>query len=669
VLHRSFFIASLIGITLLATSEAGAQQVVAGHPRIYLRSGDVSALRTRITQAPISTYYNQMRSRLDTTVVRHTNDEISGYELESLAVLHVINGGTVYRDKILNTWRRVSYSPGQISHWNLPYQVMAHSIALDFLWNELSIAQRAELGTVIVAMMDDLYNYAPYNVPGANQMSAYSNQLYYHLGALAFAGIVLSGEGINDSRAAFYLSESDSLLRTRMIPAINQEAGGDADLTRLDGFTGNGGWGEDVNHMAMTHPMFGRMVEAWRTGTNQNLFPSINGLAKFAQYATYMRRPNGFGVPKGNLTSYQTGLGDMNYGYLGCLVSARYNDPLGAYLKQMAYTTAPTTYGFHQLAGVLWCNPALPAPDFASMPRAMHFQGQGEVVMRSGFGAQDTWVYLHSGPIYNAHQHDDQGNLVVDAYGGELLIENTSDVNHETRFHNSILVAGVEQIPYGNNEVQRAVALAGTRHERGKITSVQSAPNFTYVASDFSNAYPDSVVPVPKADKVTREVVAVLPDILVIRDRVAGTGRHEVLFHTWAGAGAYQSTTKELTVMRTGGRGWLKTVFPASATGSVTSQGTTDLLTVAANATTTTTEFLHVVYLSPASAPFTPTDLAPIDNGTEIGVSLRDRHGHSWMVTFRKGTVGLGNVTEDGSRSSAPPTAPTNLRIVEGTAQ
>ena len=237
---------------------AAAQTVVAGHPRLYLRPGDVAALRTRVTQAPASTYYNQMRSRMDGTAARHANDEVAGFELESLALLHLVNGGTTYRDKILNTWRRTSYAPGQITHWNLPYQVMAHSLALDYLWNDLSAAQRSELGTVIVAMMDDLYNYSPHNQSGANPMSDYSNQLYYHLGALAFAGGVLSGEGINDARAAFYLSEAAMLLgSSHMLPAMNQEAGGDADMNRTSGFTGNGGWGEDMNHLDMTHPMLG----------------------------------------------------------------------------------------------------------------------------------------------------------------------------------------------------------------------------------------------------------------------------------------------------------------------------------------------------------------------------------------------------------------------------
>jgi hypothetical protein len=653
---------ALIAGVLWALSMPAAQsqtpQVVAGHPRIYLRPADLPALRTRVTLAPVSVYYNQLRSRMDGSSARHGNNEVAGFELESLALLHTIAGGTAYRDKILATWRFPAYTAGQVSHWDLPYQVMAHSLALDYLWNDISAAQRTELGTVIVAMMDDLMNYAPYDVTFANQMSDYSNQLYYHLGSLAFAGIVLSGEGINDSRAQFYLSEAGTLLNDHMIPAMNQEAGGDGELTSRSGFTGNGGWGEDMGHLDMTHPLFGRMVEAWRTGFNQNLFPSINGLAKYAQYVVYMRRPNGMLAPKGNAT-YQTGMSDKNFGTLGCLVSARYNDALGKYIKDL--THAGATYGFHQAGAVLWCNASLPGPDLAAMPRAVHFQGQGEVVMRSGFGPQDTWVYLRAGPIYNGHQHDDQGNLLIDAYGGELFIENAgSGINHETVYHNSIRVGGSDQIPYGNNAVQKAQPMAGTPHERGRVTAVQTNPAYTYVATDFGNAYADAVVPAPKSGKVTREVVTMYPDVVVVRDRVLGTGNLDVLFHVWSGAGTLDAGARTLTVARPAGHGWLKTVFPANATVQMGPQGATDLVTVRAPGSTSVVDFLHVIYLSPTAAGVVPTNLTPINTATELGVSLRDRQGRQVSVAFQRSGVGLARANVGGS----PPLPPTNLQII-----
>jgi hypothetical protein len=661
---RSLALGAVVALTALAWPAASvAQTVVAGHPRLLLRPADLAGLRTRVTQAPISTYYNQMKSRMDGAAARHTNDEVSGFEMESLALLHAINGGTVYRDKILNTWRRTSYGAGQISHWNLPYQVMAHSLALDYLWNDVTAGQRAELGAVIVAMTDDLYNYSPHNQSGANAMSDYSNQLYYHLGALAFAGGVLANEGINDGRAAFYLSEASMLLTSgHMVPAMNQEAGGDADMARTSGFTGNGGWGEDMGHLDMTHPLFGRMVEAWRTATNQNLFPQINGLAKFPQYVAYLSRPSGNLSPKGNGT-YGMFPTDKGYGSLGCLVAARYADPLGTWLKNQAYV-GRTTYGFHQLGAVLWCNPAVPAANLATLPRTMHFQGQGEVVMRSGFGAQDTWVYLRSGPIYNGHQHDDQGNLLVDAYGGELLVENAGqEVRHETQYHNSIRIGGQDQIAYYNNAVQHATPIAGSPWERGRVTAVQSHATYSYVATDFSAAYADAVVPAPKAGKVTREVVTIMPDVIVVRDRVTAAGTLDVLFHAWTGAGAINGTGRGYTITRGTGRAFVQAVLPASATVSQSPQDANDLFTTrATGSASTATDFVHVVSLAPASSSFQPVVTA-VNTASEVGAVVRDQQGRDWTVRFSKAGVGLLGVS-NGQTGPTPPSAPTGVRII-----
>lgn len=651
-------VAVFILLLMAISGPIPADAVVSGHPRIYIRPQEIGALRTRVTQAPISTFYNQLRSRMDNTSTRSSNHEVAGFELESLALMHLVAGGTTYRDKIMNTWRFTSYSLGQVNHWALPYQVMGHAIALDWLWNDLSVAQRGEIGRTIVSMMDELYNYAPYNTTWPNQMSDYSNQLYYHLGALAFAGIVLAGEGINDSRAQFYLSEAEILLRDHMIPAMNQEAGGDSELRLRSGFSGNGGWGEDMGHIDMTHPLFGRMVEAWRTGMGQDLFPEINGLAKISKYIAYLRRPNGMLSPKGNGT-YQIGMSDKNYGTLGSLLSVRYNDPLGKFIKDTTYQG--TTYGFHQLGPVIWYNQSVPSPNFSAMPKAVHFQGQGEVIMRSGFGPQDTWVYLRSGPIYNGHQHDDQGNLLIEAYGGEILIENAGiDVNHETVYHNSIRIAGSDQIPYGNNAIQSAQLLAGTQYERGRVTSVQTYPLYTYVATDFGAAYPDSVVVSPKSGKVTREIVTILPDIIIVRDRVAANGMIDVLFHTWAGTGSVNSSARELRVNHRTGHGWLKTVFPTNATFRMAPQSSTDLLTVGATGTGSHIEFIHVVYLSPSSSIFIPSEVIPISNSLQTGVSLRDRTGQIWSVAFRSEGVGLSSVINDGN--SIHPSPPASVR-------
>ena len=194
---------------------------------------------------------------------------------------------------------------------------------------------------------------------------------------------------------------------------------------------------------------------------------------------------------------------------------------------------------------------------------------------------------------------------------------------------------------------------------------MQTHPQYTYVATDFSNAYADAVVPAPKSGKVTREVVSILPDILLVRDRVTGTGNHEVLFHVWSGSGVLNEGAREMTVTHGGGRGWLKTVFPSNATARLTTQGATNLLTVAASGAGAPVDFLHIVYLTPASDSFVPSELIPLTTASQIGASIRDKQGRLWSVAFQRSGVGLVSVTVDGGGSSAP-SAPTGIRITPG---
>jgi hypothetical protein len=391
----------------------------------------------------------------------------------------------------------------------------------------------------------------------------------------------------------------------------------------------------------MTHPLFGRMVEAWRTGTGEDLFPRINGLAKANQYLVYLTRPNGEVSPKSN-TGYRAFSSDKNAGTLGCLTSARYGDAFGIRVKDLAH--ARESYGFHQLGAVLWYNATLPPLDLASLPHSVYFQGQGEVVTRSGFGAQDTWVYLRSGPIYNGHQHDDQGNLLVEGYGGELLVENATNGGDATANHNTIRING-DQIAYGTNEVQYAQPIEGTPQERGRITAYSVTPTYSYVAADFGAAYSDSRVSPPKQGKVTREVVVILPDIVVVRDRVGGQYPAQVMWHTWQGASSVSGVTA--TVVHGTGRAWMRSVLPADAAIATSSQGDTDLLTVSETSPEGPQSFVHLIYLSAAASPYTPTGVTPIATAAEVGVGLDDRAGAHWEVVFDPNGAGLVAVRND----------------------
>ena len=78
----------------------------------------------------------------------------------------------------------------------------------------------------------------------------------------------------------------------------------------------------------------------------------------------------------------------------------------------------------------------------------------GAVVMRTGWGERDIWAYMDCGPVGRGHQHEDKLNVLLWAYGREMLTEggiynyDTSEMRQyvlHTRSHNSARIDGLEQ--------------------------------------------------------------------------------------------------------------------------------------------------------------------------------------------------------------------------------
>ena len=83
---------------------------------------------------------------------------------------------------------------------------------------------------------------------------------------------------------------------------------------------------------------------------------------------------------------------------------------------------------------------------------AMEYSGM--MVMRTGWGEQDTWAFLDAAPFGTGHQHEDKLNLLVHANGKFILTEcgnyayDISEMRKyalSTRSHNTVRVSGMDQ--------------------------------------------------------------------------------------------------------------------------------------------------------------------------------------------------------------------------------
>ncbi|MBN1676431.1 MAG: heparinase II/III family protein [Kiritimatiellae bacterium] len=176
-----------------------------------------------------------------------------------------------------------------------------------------------------------------------------------------------------------------------------------------------------------------------------------------------------------------------------------------------------------------------PAP--APRPHARDFESMGQVFMRSGLTASDTYCLFACGGIIRQHRHFDAlhfgiyrhgfqaldtGSRMTSAYGG-VSRDHVQNYFAQTVAHNCMLI----HMP--DEPAARHAGIGGgtlARHNYGGQNAVlgsvlkafETNEHFTYVAGDATAVYAAE-----KCALVTRQLVFLMPNRFVIFDRVVST--------------------------------------------------------------------------------------------------------------------------------------------------
>ena len=164
-------------------------------------------------------------------------------------------------------------------------------------------------------------------------------------------------------------------------------------------------------------------------------------------------------------------------------------------------------------------------------PPSRFFPWAGQLVSRSGWGAEAHWSLFDVGPWGSGHQHDDKLHVSVSVYGRDLLVDSgrfayqgeiarrfRGAYARHTRGHNTILIDGEGQGP-GPKEADRPHPLHAVRE-----------------AFDFALA----TAPSQGEARHTRAVVYLRGRGWLVLDHLRGPGRHraEAVWHLHPDAGA-----------------------------------------------------------------------------------------------------------------------------------
>jgi hypothetical protein len=437
-------------------------------------------------------------------------------------------------------------------------QMFSLAITRDWCDPVLTSSQSSWLETTMATITDWYVQY------GTSGIDVFFDDTPNVWSAIGLAAVTLTGTS-QDTKAQGYLTQADNQWKNVIYPAMAYE--GDY-------------WHEGMTYVQVSLGDMAWFALGWSTATDENLFDlaktNYNDLFDgYIDFLSYTMRPDYvyayFGDTSDNKQSIQ-----LFSRYLVDLFTLGTGSPLGQGLSLEIGANTPADYDYAGATrwkkallfdasnnGMAVARSTLPTGKWLS-PKA-----QDVASLRSGWGPDDVFVYMTCGDYFSNHQHIESGGFHIardgiltgptgyyDNYGSQNWYNYYSQHSVHS---NSIAVDDPselfpnEQTPTcgtmpevddgGQRPVQRDDKCDAwpnpdlttyLKHkssipynETGDMTAFQTSSCFDYVGCNVTAAYssPGYVMNgnTPKVNEVSRQLVFLHPEIVVVFDRVEST--------------------------------------------------------------------------------------------------------------------------------------------------
>jgi len=447
-------------------------------------------------------------------------------------------------------------------------------LAWDWLYNHLTDAERREYMSRLIRVIDKVVRAKP--AIYRENMSGYNTGFYGVRNSLWFIGCTAFGTGIEPERVNEWLvwghDENLRLLDHRRRSCGDDGGGASATLGYLFGAYP---WAEQ------------NFFYTWLSSTGENIAPDWPHSALLANYVLWnwieaQPAPLEFGygdtphtrntLPASQLYTHMANVRHL-FGRAAPQASA-----LARHLQQQvryqSYVDTWFIYPFLLTQAESSPEPFRPT----DLPQGRHFETMGQIFMRSGTGADDTYCLFSCGGALSQHRHYDALNFVL-YHRGFLALdsgtryeefvngEHLANYYAQTVAHNCVLIHQPGEPParYWGGTV---VGNHGGQHRAlgSVVKAFETNRDYVYVAGDATACYQHGARDLPeKCGLVTRQLVFLLPHHFVIFDRVEATDaayRKDWLIHT-----AHQPVLEGHTLRADHGQGrmFCRTLLPENA--------------------------------------------------------------------------------------------------------
>lgn len=390
--------------------------------------------------------------------------------------------------------------------------------ALDWLWNDLTPADRREIGGGLLAHVAETLHKPGIAYKNADGISD-GNYGVYNIAW--FAGLACHGEGLNDEVAAEALAKGYEIYRKMFA----HRAGGAAD----DG----GGASATLGYLLGEYPNADwNLLHTWRSAFGEDIAgrEPFNYGALLPNYVLWNWLPGDHEFGYGDTPHLDNRLRTAGlFGHMSQIIHFFSKDrpdlaARAARVRARVGGSTNTSWFIHPFLAA--DDPAAPAADAAARtePLARHFEGMGQVIIRSGEGVEDTYALFACGGGLSQHRHLDanhftiyrKGFLALDSGTREGNTDNLQNYFAQTESHNCVMIKmpGEPPVPYWNGDV---FGNGGGQNQAlgSKVIAFETTPEFAYVAGDATPVYAPE-----KCELAVRQFVFVPPSHFVVFDRV-----------------------------------------------------------------------------------------------------------------------------------------------------
>jgi hypothetical protein len=478
------------------------------HPRVYMTANKSRLQKAIADHTPAATRFSSMVDRWV------GGEDIYAFSSWNAALLGQLTGDAKYcRSAIASIEKQVKAAESAISSGDAPPVAgdsylevgeMIGDLALVYDWCFDSIA--ADRRAVWLSYADQAVKnvWSPETASWGGMSRPWtgwaiddpSNNYYYSfLRATMLLGLVAHGErdGIDG-----YLDQFRSTkLADQLFPTFENELVG-------------GGSREGTGYGLALRSLF-ELYDFWQASTGENLAGKTKHTRASMLAFMHATLPTLDRVaPTGDQSRDSTAsFFDYHRAYLQELIALFPSDPMAPHAKALlAQSSVPEMDQMFMYVYDFLYDAPVPASNLDGIGTVYHAPGTGQLYMRSGWDTHATWVNLIAGPFTQSHAHQDQGALMLFKDGWlsyDAVVDSHSGLRQEVGAHSTLRIGDLEQ----------------RNSDKAALVALHKGPGYVHAAADLAPVYDGAV------SKLQREIVFLMPDTVVIYDRVASSSSDE----------------------------------------------------------------------------------------------------------------------------------------------